>query len=154
MGHEVLPQRPFLLVDSYCVERGCDCRSVLLGVHDVERGRQVATVNYSFEPPTGHDADFGQIFLDPINPQSGMSEPLLEVVADILENDRDYRDRLLRHYRMMKDVIEDPSHPEYERARGWCSSVGQDPVRRAGPKVGANDPCPCGSGKKFKRCCR
>jgi hypothetical protein len=27
------------------------------------------------------------------------------------------------------------------------------PVRREGPKVGRNDPCPCGSGKKFKRCC-
>jgi preprotein translocase subunit SecA len=24
---------------------------------------------------------------------------------------------------------------------------------RAGPKVGRNDPCPCGSGKKFKQCC-
>ena len=23
----------------------------------------------------------------------------------------------------------------------------------AGPKVGRNDPCPCGSGKKFKKCC-
>ena len=26
------------------------------------------------------------------------------------------------------------------------------PVRR-GPKTGRNDPCPCGSGKKYKRCC-
>jgi tetratricopeptide (TPR) repeat protein len=26
-------------------------------------------------------------------------------------------------------------------------------VRREGPKVGRNDPCPCGSGRKFKRCC-
>ena len=25
--------------------------------------------------------------------------------------------------------------------------------RRETPKVGRNDPCPCGSGKKFKRCC-
>ena len=24
---------------------------------------------------------------------------------------------------------------------------------RTGPKVGRNDPCPCGSGKKFKQCC-
>jgi len=23
----------------------------------------------------------------------------------------------------------------------------------AGPKIGRNDPCPCGSGKKYKRCC-
>lgn len=27
------------------------------------------------------------------------------------------------------------------------------PVRRAEPKVGRNDPCPCGSGKKYKHCC-
>ena len=24
---------------------------------------------------------------------------------------------------------------------------------REGPKVGRNDPCPCGSGKKYKKCC-
>ncbi len=28
-----------------------------------------------------------------------------------------------------------------------------EPIRRAGPKVGRNDPCPCGSGKKYKKCC-
>jgi len=27
------------------------------------------------------------------------------------------------------------------------------PVRRDGPKVGRNDPCPCGSGRKYKKCC-
>jgi hypothetical protein len=26
-------------------------------------------------------------------------------------------------------------------------------LRRTGPNVGRNDPCPCGSGKKYKRCC-
>lgn len=26
-------------------------------------------------------------------------------------------------------------------------------IRREGPKVGRNEPCPCGSGKKYKRCC-
>jgi preprotein translocase subunit SecA len=26
------------------------------------------------------------------------------------------------------------------------------PVRRSEPKVGRNDPCPCGSGKKYKKC--
>jgi tetratricopeptide (TPR) repeat protein len=29
----------------------------------------------------------------------------------------------------------------------------QSTIRRAEPKVGRNDPCPCGSGKKYKRCC-
>jgi hypothetical protein len=28
-----------------------------------------------------------------------------------------------------------------------------EPYRRPGPKVGRNDPCPCGSGKKYKKCC-
>jgi preprotein translocase subunit SecA len=27
------------------------------------------------------------------------------------------------------------------------------PVRRSVPKVGRNEPCPCGSGKKYKNCC-
>lgn len=29
----------------------------------------------------------------------------------------------------------------------------QGPPRLAPPKVGRNDPCPCGSGKKYKKCC-
>jgi preprotein translocase subunit SecA len=30
--------------------------------------------------------------------------------------------------------------------------VSVQPVRRDGPKIGRNDPCPCGSGQKFKKC--
>jgi uncharacterized protein len=29
----------------------------------------------------------------------------------------------------------------------------QEPYVRHAPKVGRNDPCPCGSGKKYKKCC-
>ena len=25
--------------------------------------------------------------------------------------------------------------------------------KKASPKIGRNDPCPCGSGKKYKQCC-
>jgi preprotein translocase subunit SecA len=35
-----------------------------------------------------------------------------------------------------------------ERSRGK-----QETVRREGPKIQRNDPCPCGSGKKYKNCC-
>ncbi len=28
-----------------------------------------------------------------------------------------------------------------------------EPIRHMGPKIGRNDPCPCGSGKKYKSCC-
>ncbi len=37
-------------------------------------------------------------------------------------------------------------------ASGGAES-GAVPVRRKVPKVGRNDPCPCGSGKKYKKCC-
>ena len=29
----------------------------------------------------------------------------------------------------------------------------REPVVRASPKIGRNEPCPCGSGKKYKKCC-
>lgn len=37
--------------------------------------------------------------------------------------------------------------------RFWLAKRGAGTVRRDLPKVGRNDPCPCGSGKKFKQCC-
>jgi SEC-C motif-containing protein len=39
----------------------------------------------------------------------------------------------------------------------WIYTGQQAPVtqtvRRETPKIGRNDPCPCGSGKKYKKCC-
>ena len=43
-----------------------------------------------------------------------------------------------------------PSH-RTKPARTGGDDAGQD-VRRDEPKVGRNDPCPCGSGKKYKKC--
>ena len=33
------------------------------------------------------------------------------------------------------------------------TTVNRTPVKNDGPQVGRNDPCPCGSGKKYKNCC-
>ncbi len=46
----------------------------------------------------------------------------------------------------------------FERVDGrWYYVDGEIPKpqtqRKEGPRVGRNDPCPCGSGKKFKKCC-
>ena len=37
--------------------------------------------------------------------------------------------------------------------RFWLAKRGTPTIRRDEPKVGRNDACPCGSGKKFKQCC-
>jgi SEC-C motif domain protein len=46
---------------------------------------------------------------------------------------------------------------QFEKRDGkWLYSEGKEisppPVKREGPRVGRNDPCPCGSGKKYKKC--
>jgi preprotein translocase subunit SecA len=38
------------------------------------------------------------------------------------------------------------------RAASEAEAARAEPVRRDRPKVGRNDPCPCGSGKKYKKC--
>jgi preprotein translocase subunit SecA len=45
-------------------------------------------------------------------------------------------------------------HADYDEALGQNPDEpkAQQPVERATPKVGRNDPCPCGSGKKYKHC--
>ncbi|MDO5141730.1 MAG: preprotein translocase subunit SecA [Eubacteriales bacterium] len=39
------------------------------------------------------------------------------------------------------------------RAAGASDGTTKPAPKRAGKKVGPNDPCPCGSGKKYKKCC-
>ena len=45
------------------------------------------------------------------------------------------------------------SRGEGRAGRGKTESGKGVTVRRDGKKVGRNDPCPCGSGKKYKKCC-
>jgi preprotein translocase subunit SecA len=53
----------------------------------------------------------------------------------------------LREFREARAPIYDVSD-----AIGWWGGF-QPPEPRRVVKVGRNDPCPCGSGKKYKKCC-
>ncbi|HZL51766.1 MAG TPA: preprotein translocase subunit SecA [Terracidiphilus sp.] len=55
------------------------------------------------------------------------------------------------------DALEKEFHRKKQReleaaSRSGSDDSGQASQRRTGEKVGRNDPCPCGSGKKFKKC--
>ncbi|HEX4757765.1 MAG TPA: SEC-C metal-binding domain-containing protein, partial [Terracidiphilus sp.] len=54
------------------------------------------------------------------------------------------------------DALEKEFHRKKERELAAASRSGgeatQPTQRRTGEKVGRNDPCPCGSGKKYKKC--
>jgi SEC-C motif domain protein len=51
-----------------------------------------------------------------------------------------------------------PEKAEFQKIDGeWIYTKavrqGPAPIKAAAAKVGRNDPCPCGSGKKYKQCC-
>ncbi len=50
------------------------------------------------------------------------------------------------------DEVQTAREEEYVMSRG-DAGVTPETVKREGKKVGRNDPCPCGSGKKYKKCC-
>jgi len=57
-----------------------------------------------------------------------------------------YGKRLKKYFKQFPERFE----PEDEAEE---YQFNPEPYRRPEPKVGRNDPCPCGSGKKYKKCC-
>jgi uncharacterized protein YecA (UPF0149 family) len=60
----------------------------------------------------------------------------------------------LKSIRQMKKWLKD--HESELRGIGGAMeqpSQKVETVVNEGPKIGRNDPCPCGSGKKYKKCC-
>ncbi len=55
------------------------------------------------------------------------------------------------------DKIDDLRQPKEQKllfsGGDNTETTGKKPVKRTGKKVGRNAPCPCGSGKKYKKCC-
>ncbi len=58
-------------------------------------------------------------------------------------------------YRQNGQTVDHIEDAQFEREDGaWRFVTGTTPpFRRTTAKIGRNDPCTCGSGKKFKRCC-
>jgi SEC-C motif len=162
LNHERLPARRFAFLEAYCCEPRCDCRRIMLSVVDEGSGTVAATINHAFEPPGPPHEDEPQTFLDPLHPQSHLSGDLLAQFQSMLEHDPSYQARLERHYASWKAVVDDPTHPDHTKARSehhgdptfLPAFPAQATYRRQEPRTGPNDPCPCGSGKKFKKCCR
>jgi len=132
--------------DFYCLMPGCECREVVLsflcpfadpdGNLTVTERVPIAVYDYQH----GTIQPKGQ-------PASG--DPLLETLVAALRTaypclcqDLEQRHGQLRAL--------------YKRAEALEEQRGEVPYTlfvRAEPKTGRNDPCPCGSGKKFKKCC-
>ena len=63
------------------------------------------------------------------------------------------RRMFLVQLRTNEEVKRERVAKETGTAAATNTAVKKQPVRNASQKVGPNDPCPCGSGKKYKKCC-
>jgi len=63
------------------------------------------------------------------------------------------RRMFLVQLRPQQEVKREKVAKETGTAAASQTAVKKQPVRNASKKVGPNDPCPCGSGKKYKKCC-
>ena len=63
------------------------------------------------------------------------------------------RRMFLVQLRTNQEVKREKVAKETGTAAATKTAVKKQPVRNAAKKVGPNDPCPCGSGKKYKKCC-
>jgi preprotein translocase subunit SecA len=80
-----------------------------------------------------------------------------ELFEDLIFRIRENTMKALTHLRIEAVRQEELKHEEQEDVKyvGGNEPADKKPdtVRRNDPKVGRNDPCPCGSGQKYKKCC-
>ena len=79
-------------------------------------------------------------------------------VPSVITGGRGGNGRPPRHVSTSVDEIEEAfqrkKKKELEQARmAGAGDMQVQQVVRSGQKIGRNDPCPCGSGKKYKKCC-
>ena len=143
--NEVLPfaERLFVTVadkkysvsDQYCLRTNCSCTETYLGFVDFDEtsrsGKEVCHVS----------SDYKKRVWKPVNDRplklelSTLRVAMEQQIPDLYET--------LRHRHLRIKAI-------YAFCKKKHSPRTQPLVT---PKVGRNDPCPCGSGKKYKKCC-
>jgi preprotein translocase subunit SecA len=92
----------------------------------------------------------------------GQKDPLVEYKREAFDmfaamTDRINTEVLTRLYRIQIKTEEEATRVSHRRERNFVYSHGESdqqkqPVKK-GKKIGRNEPCPCGSGKKYKKCC-
>ncbi|TCJ19440.1 preprotein translocase subunit SecA [Rubrobacter taiwanensis] len=88
----------------------------------------------------------------------GQRDPLVEYKREGYDLFMDMEQGLKEDYVTYIYRIENVQLPEEQELKNLSYSGGEEQPRKPQPrkvekKVGRNDPCPCGSGKKYKKCC-
>jgi hypothetical protein len=123
-------ERVFEAVDLYCIAPGCLCGEVVVDFAPiVPRGAPA--------PGAVRVAKSGTVALEPEHERH--QERLEQLWAAFCLRHPRYVERFARRSSVMQGVA--------------GRIVGAPRVERRRPTVGRNDPCPCGSARKYKKCC-
>lgn len=140
--HEGLPDdAEYVVFEYYCENTRCDCHSLVaqimkLGSDGEPIMKSLAVIDYdwSTEGSKCYPA------LAESSPRTATAEYILEVYKKFTHHP-DYIARIKNHYARVRKLA-------IEKANKQNLST-----KNNGKKIGRNDPCICGSGKKFKKCC-
>jgi preprotein translocase subunit SecA len=92
----------------------------------------------------------------------GQNDPLVAYKIEAYQMFKEMRDSIneevVRELAKIRVVVEEEEVVHRPRLRNVMTNLNEDGTpavrqRVVGQKVGRNDPCPCGSGKKYKKCC-
>jgi hypothetical protein len=138
----VARERCYSAIDYYCANPTCDCaevKVVFLAPQDaVAERRKLGTVTFSL-------ADARPPSISELGP--GVAEDQLAELGSLFVR-RHGGDGLAKRLRRVRHDVGVEIH------RRYVSGSHAPPTASGIPKVGPNARCPCGSGKKFKKCCR
>ena len=83
---------------------------------------------------------------------SDIRTDVVKILLNIHKKDQVQRTEVAR---VTKESVEDIARMNIGDGSGVkeAKAPNNTPIVNEGPKVGRNDPCPCGSGKKYKNCC-
>src|SRR5690606_1602341 len=143
------PAREYAYLELFCDEPDCDGRRVRLSAVEAASGQSEAVINFGWESESFYREWLGdsdpymlQALRGPalhFGPSQGPhADAILDMTKRLVLSNAAYVDRIKRHYAMFREDV--------ERQQKVV------PVVR-GVKIGRNDPCPCGSGRKHKNCC-
>jgi len=138
----MLGEDRWLVDEQYCMNPDCDCRDVLVDFLRIDV-RIEGTASVAQHMPTAV-YDSRRDTFRPLTPPWS-EEPALETLTKAL---REAQPDLPAEVRKRRAVL----RTLYRKARR--REYGETPPPAdPSPKVRPNEPCPCGSGKKYKKCC-
>lgn len=89
------------------------------------------------------------------NPLMIYKKEAFEMFQDMIERVNEETIKILFRIQIAEPEAIELSRPKEQEMAFSHSNGGlkKKPIQRSSSKVGRNEPCPCGSGKKFKKCC-